>query len=127
MIKYKLVETANGRTQYWKNGKMVKKAEIPADILPRLQAGVELQMPSSANDTSESFDETVDQEDQHEAQSSQKELPTDCLFCGEPATRKRFVNQRIANLCEDDYSSHTTGEIAEQIRKFDESEQTSQE
>jgi hypothetical protein len=112
MVKYKRVDTANGRTMYFKNGKMVKATDIPAEILSRLEDGVELQMGSPTE-----TDETVDQSEDNEAQLSQKELPKDCIFCGEPATRKRFVNLQIANLCETDYNNHTTGEIAAQIRE----------
>lgn len=114
MIKYKYVLTANGRDMYFKNGKMVSKTEIPAEILPRLESGVELQMGSPV----ENEELTVDQEQVDEAQSEQNELPKGCLFCGEEATRQRYVNQQIVVLCDKDYETHTTGELAEQIRKI---------
>lgn len=116
MIKYKLVETANGRIMYFKDGKMVKKSYMPADILPRLQSGVELQMSTPGNL------ETVDQEPEDKGQSdSQVVGGKECIFCGEPATKQKFVNLKIAMLCENDYTTHTTGEVAAQIREYEKS------
>ena len=120
MIKYKLVETANGRTMYFKNGKMVGKSEMPADILPRLSPGVELQMASVGDTEPAQPEQTVDQEPEDNGQSdSQAVGGKECIFCGESATKQRFVNLKIAMLCDGDYSSHTTGEIAAQIREYE--------
>lgn len=112
MLKYKHVVTANGRDMYFKNGKMVKKADIPAEILPRLEDGVELQMGSQPE-----ADETVDEHASLPGESESEVVGKDCIFCGKEATKQRFVNLKIAPLCEDDYESHTTGEIAAQINE----------
>lgn len=39
-----------------------------------------------------------------------------CVFCGEPTTRSKLINLKVIRLCEDDYLSKTTGEIAQQLR-----------
>lgn len=119
MLKYKYVQAANGRDMYYMNGKMVSKSKIPADILPRLEEGVELQMGSQEPVEEQEELETVDGAPDHTVKLSKSEDRDTCIFCGEPATRQRYINQQNAKLCDDDYSSHTTGEIAAQMREVE--------
>lgn len=122
MLKYKYVEAANGRTMYYRNGKMVKQSEIPLSIQNMLEPGVELKLPSPGEDDNAEPDQTVDQDSVNSPILGKSEDRTTCIFCGEPATRIRFVNLQNAKLCDNDYSNHTTGEIAAQMREVDNQE-----
>lgn len=138
MIKYKQVNAKNGRTMYYKNGRMVKEDQIPASILNNLEPGVELTTgspdPDPETDAINTPDErqtasmlpggtispgdlprqTVDGSAPAEANLTQDKS---CIFCGEPGIRTRFINLATAHLCEDDYQNHTTGKIAAQMQK----------
>lgn len=111
MIKYKRVDTANGRIMYFKNGKMVSKDDIPAGIVNSLENGVELSVGTPDP-------ETVDEANTVKAQSPQSKI---CIFCKKESSRTKFINLETVYLCDEDYESHTTGEIAEQMRTIKES------
>lgn len=116
MLKYKYVQTANGRDMYFKNGKMVGKAELPLSIVNMLEPGVELKMPSPG----ESEDaETVDDAPDTTLKLGKSEDRTTCIFCNEPADKIRFVNGQNVKLCSTDYDNHTIGEIAAQMREIE--------
>lgn len=119
MLKYKHVKAANGRDMYYMNGKMVKQVEIPLSVQNMLEPGVELILPSAGEGDDA---ETVDQTPVNSPLLGKSEDRTTCIFCGEPATRIRFVNLQNAKLCEEHYSNHTTGEIAAQMREVDNQE-----
>lgn len=112
MIKYKHVISRSGRSMYFKNGKMVSLDQIPVDILPRLEDGVELQMGSPVEEA-ETVDDTID----NEVKLTKSEDRKTCIFCGEPSTRIRYINQQNAKLCDEDYNNNTTGEIAAQMNR----------
>jgi hypothetical protein len=122
MLKYKYVQTANGRDMYFMNGKMVAKDKLPVSIVNMLEPGVELTMPTPGDDDQTNVDPTtkeiVDASQEDTAQSSHTE-PGKCVFCGNEATRQRYVNLTIAPLCENDYQSHTTGEIVARLREVE--------
>lgn len=117
MLKYKYVQTANGRDMYFKNGKMVGKAEIPLSVLNMLEPGVELKMPSPGE--SEDSEETIDDAPDTTLKLGKCEDRTTCIFCGEPADKVRYINGQNVKLCSKDYDSHTTGEIAAQMREVE--------
>lgn len=132
MLKYKYVEAKNGRPMYYKNGKMVKSEDIPPSVRSMLEPGVELTLPSPGEseetETTEEDEsnplgldqETVDAIAENEAQSKKSAERKTCIFCEEPATKQRYINQRLAKLCDADYESHTTGEIAVQLKAVEE-------
>ncbi len=134
MIKYKQVNARNGRTMYYKNGNMVAKTDIPPSILNNLEPGVELStgtpdprsdavsngasaaMPAGGTVSPGDLPrQTIDENTANDAELAQDKS---CIFCGEPGTRTRYINMATANLCEDDYQTHTTGEIAAQMREI---------
>lgn len=51
-------------------------------------------------------------------EESKVEASKDCIFCGSESKRRKFVNLKIVHLCEEDYLTKTTGEIAERIREI---------
>lgn len=134
MIKYKHVVTSNNRNMYFVNGKLQKPELVPQGIKNILEPGVELTTDGVA-DTLPDFSsaeqaintappipsggtvtvQTVD--DQANNRPKSKKDKKECIFCGEPGDRTRFVNLQTIDLCDEDYNSHTTGEIAAQVRE----------
>lgn len=118
MLKYKYVQTANGREMYFKNGKMVSGAEIPVSIKNILEPGVELTMPSPEETTppeQTSSTETVDAKEVNQPQLERKEQP--CVFCGAESKGRKFINLIEIPICQEDRNTHTTGEIYAQYRE----------
>lgn len=93
----KVVESKKGRLMYFNNNKLVSHDEY--DRLKGLE-GIE-----------------STPEPEAPAGSSTPLLPQRiCVFCGEVATRTKYLDQQIVWICEDDYYSHTTGEVVAQAR-----------
>lgn len=84
----------NGRTLHYKNGRLCSKVEYEANAVP---------------DTKEE----VSVEDKLKATEGHK-----CIFCGGPGHKTKWINAEVVRLCDSDYYEHTTGEIAEQMRKL---------
>lgn len=112
MIKYLRKDTKNGRTMYFRNGKMVSSKEIPDSIVLRLEDGVELTV-----DTPEPTPEPETVDDTDKTPVSSKSTGRACIFCGENAETSRFINLQTIQLCTEDNRNHTTGEIVEQMNK----------
>lgn len=88
----KAVETKAGRTMYYSEGKLISRDEY-ARLLG--EGGVAMQEKPVVS-----------------------ELPQRiCIFCGEAASRTKYLEQRTIWLCNEDYYSHTTGEIVAQARE----------
>lgn len=119
MLKYKMVKTANGRIQYWKNGKMVKKSDIPADIVFRLEPGVELQLPSPQHDAQmngQMNGQMVDLNSGHATQYTEDKPHKSCFICNNQAIRARLINLTTVNLCDECYRNTTTGNIVAKMK-----------
>lgn len=125
MIKYSMKVAKSGRKMYFKNSKPCAEKNVPASILNQLEDGVSIEVSSDTTSTAPAQpggtpmsavqpDLTVDDQQPEQAQS---EEPNVCVFCGEPATRQRYINQQTIRLCDADYDGHTTGEIVEQVNK----------
>lgn len=71
--------------------KMVSKDSIPANIL----ADLEMQKPLS------------DQQPEYR----------ECIFCNQPATERRFLQQEYVDLCSMHYDTKTTGEQVQKMRE----------
>lgn len=48
----------------------------------------------------------------------------ECIFCGELATRSKFVDLQTLALCDEHYFNKTTGEIVQQLRSLSDEDQT---
>jgi len=119
MVKYKRIDTKNGRTQYWLydkqdaegkwlKGKMVSPRNIPQDILTDLAFPGEIEVPDSTTET--------DKSESTEAPQQEDKPERPCLFCGQYGNFSKFINGVTVYLCDDDYRSHTTGEVAAEMR-----------
>ncbi len=86
---YKRIETKTG-VKYWKDGKFIKKADIPAQVFQALE-------------TNPSYDESKD-----------------CIFCGLPGTKVRNYNLMVVHLCDEHYIEKRLGQIAEHFNKLKE-------
>lgn len=87
------VKTAkNGRTLYFKNGRLVSKEVFPQTIDQGLV--------QNANVDSGTFIVP----------------PDDCLFCGQKADYQRFIHLKTINLCQEHYRGKTTGEVAQALK-----------
>lgn len=107
MIRYKRKDTKNGRIMYFRNGKMCSPESIPNSILQSLTDGQEIEI-----DTPDP--ETIDQT---EVTKPHLKSIKKCIFCGKDATRTRFINLEVANLCLEDHQNHTTGQVAAQMKE----------
>lgn len=117
MIKYKRVDTKNGKIMYFKNGKMTSPKYVPESIKKQLIGGVEISVSSSENLPVAESNLLPKLDQPEEPQEERAILPHKCIFCDEEATRTRFINLQTIPLCLKDHQNHTTGEIVEQLRK----------
>lgn len=85
-----------GSKIYIRDKRPIKKLDLPANILERLNAG------------EKDIDDTT----------VKLEAPVKfCLFCKQPAKLTRFVNQQTVVLCGEHYHSVNIGQIAQQLRE----------
>ena len=90
MPEYKQVTTKDGKILHYKDGRLTSKADYEVNKQPTVK--------------------TVDEK----LADAEKKM---CIFCGKSATRTKWLNGEVIRLCNDDYLNHTSGEIAEQVRK----------
>lgn len=105
---------SNGRTMYFKDGKMVSRKDIPEDEVWRLEgldSGQVKQMLSS----SLTLDELTSRS------PLLKQGPV-CIFCEEAATTSKYINGQTIQLCQKDYYAKTTGEISAEAKRDDKSQ-----
>lgn len=93
----KVVENKKGRLMYFNNNKLISQDEYD-----RLKGVEGIDAVSSPVAT---------------AEPAAGQLPQRiCIFCGEAANRTKYLDQQTIWICEDDYFSHTTGEIVAQTK-----------
>ncbi len=90
---YKTIEGKHG-TRYLKDGRFVKKTDIPADILIKLGVGM------------------TDINEQAIGSNEHK-----CIFCGMATKEFRLLNSQPVYVCEEHYLTKTLGEIAQKERE----------
>lgn len=89
---YKTINGKNG-VRYMKDNRFVKKADIPADVLIKLNVGMEVE------------DKPVEKE------------PLVCIFCGMGTKITRFLNMQSIAICEEHYYSKNVGQTVQQFNK----------
>lgn len=108
-MKYKRIETANGRVQYWMtvNGKykMVSKEKFPDGLANRLEPGEEVEIESP--EATQTSDPVI----------AIKPGDRKCFIDGEPGKFKKFLELQTVYLCEEHQHSLTTGEVVYEMRK----------
>lgn len=82
--------TGKTGVKYWKDGKFIKKTDIPASVFQNLQTNPE-------------YDDSKE-----------------CIFCGQPGTKIRQLNLMIVNLCDIHYFEKRLGQIAEHLNNLKE-------
>ncbi len=95
MAKFIKVEAKNGRTMYFKDGKMVPKTLVPQAV-QNADAGLEIVLAD---------------------QPKQVKEPENCLVCGEPGTHEKYLSGVNFKLCNDHYGVTTTGKLAQILRE----------
>lgn len=102
---YSKKTSKNGRVLYFKDNKLTSVNAIPEGV--------------AVLDRDMTLDEPV-----HENANVNTEEPEDlepsieCVFgLDHPADRVKFLNQRTIHLCDEHYTSNTTGEIAQRLRE----------
>lgn len=95
---------------------LIAKKKIPEDELRKLYSS---KMDSLDDLNIETLDEGSGQSGQLEGALPESK---DCIFCGHYGTSSKFVNMKKVPLCDEDYQTHTTGEVIAQLR-LKESEQ----
>lgn len=83
---YTKTEGPKGGIVYRENGKAIKSANVPEEVLELLQSEKEVKF-------------------------------SPCIFCGQRATKIRYFNSMIVDLCDSDYYSHNLGQIAHKLRE----------
>lgn len=95
-MKYKKVETQNGRTMYFVDGNMTSKKEIPQSVLDMLESEVEVDV---------------------EVKLEKKPLDTrKCIVCDQAATHIKFFNEENVGVCDSHYRL-SLGKIAQAVRE----------
>lgn len=87
---YKVIQGSHG-PRYMKDGKFVKKANIPPDTLIQLNVGMQ------------DIDTTPVEPEIHK-----------CVFCDQVTKRYRLLNQKNIYVCEEDYQDKTVGQTVQQ-------------
>ncbi len=106
MVKFKRVDSKNGRTLYFRDGKMLSPKKIPQEILNELAFPGEVEVP----------EEDSEKETRESTEATGQTTERICLFCGQYGNFSKFLNGVTVYLCEDDYRVHTTGEISAEMR-----------
>lgn len=131
---YAKVINIKGNPMYYfgegKEKRLIKRALIPKETLLSWgetveEDGVEItNEPDDETNPMDTVSETVDEEDENDPnlrsipQSEPVlQLPKECIFCGFEATRQKFLNMIKVPLCEEHWSTKTTGEIAQEMRE----------
>lgn len=105
-MKYKRVETSNGRVMFFVNGKMTGKGEIPVSVLGQLDGNSEIEINTPAPEVPPTPEEApVKPEDRK------------CFIDGEPGKFKKFLELQTVYLCDEHQHSLTTGEVVYEMRK----------
>lgn len=91
MSKWKVIDLGNKGKRYMRDGKLVKKAEVPDNIL---------------NNESETFEEETIQK-----------VEKKCIFCGAHSNLQRFVNMQTVVVCDEHYYSETMGRVAQKLKE----------
>lgn len=104
-MKYRMIETKNGRIQYWNEHGMVKKADMPEALVKRLLPGMEIEIDAPSTETPA------------EPETPIVPASRDCFIDGAPGKFKKFLEQKMVYLCEEHYRSLTTGEVVFEMRK----------
>lgn len=94
-MSYTVIQGSHG-PRYMKDSRFVKKADIPADILIKLDVGMKEVMPET------------------EAKEPKTHL---CVFCGMGTKQYRLLNQKAIYVCENDYYNKTIGQVAQEVRR----------
>jgi hypothetical protein len=99
MIGYKMITSSRG-DRYIKDGRLIKKADVPEHILDQLKAGENLEQPKT---------EVVDTLEERRQQDR------NCLFCSAYTTWKRHVNSQEVPICETHFFEMNVGQIAQKL------------
>ncbi len=81
----------NGRIYYQKDGRFVARDNVPEEILAELDG---------------------------EATIEEQPTSKECVFCGEFADSRRWLNGVDVDLCQEHYSTTTVGETAQRVREI---------
>lgn len=95
---YTVVAGPKGSTRYKKDNHFIKRADIPADILIKLEVGMV----------------NIDEK-------PQEPEVTKCIFCGMATKGYRLLNQKPVYVCMNDYYDKTMGQIAQKVRQNEQS------
>lgn len=91
-----MVQTNNGVLRYIKDKRFIAKANIPQDILDRLELG------KDTPDIAESLNPAA----------------RICLFCGMGSKIPRLIHGKTVYLCEMHYHEKNMGQIAQRVREL---------
>lgn len=130
-MSYKKVIGKNGKELYYRNGKLIKKQEVPDDVvLPvvdysekepidtsydsMMMDGVSVQDNSPNQPPKVIIEDPVAEPEEPVVYEAPKKV---CLFCEGIGGFTRMVNGTLVYLCQDDYMAKTLGEVAQQLRE----------
>lgn len=104
--KYTVKIAQGGQKFFYRDGKLIRKAQVPKEELVKLQQELAAQ-----------GIETVDVNEPETAVLEPEHVEAECLICGEPANRRRFVNLQTVAVCETHYFETTLGKLVIALRE----------
>jgi hypothetical protein len=104
--KYTAEIKSDGRRMFYRDGRLIRRLQVPQEELVRIQREMEVQ-----------GIETVDDDEDETAIVEPEPAPDECLVCGQPATRQRFANLQLLHLCEEHYFKCTLGYLVITLRE----------
>lgn len=133
MTVYSSRTAKNGRVLYFKDKKLVAKADIPeetaivdldmvsadapkktqAEVLAERFAGSDVELAGDARPTQTASAKVVAEPET----KAEVKIPETCLVCGAPGEHGRYLNGQTLNLCTEHYQGTTLGELAQLIRE----------
>lgn len=102
---YKKKVTKRGQENFYKDGKYLKRHEVPEEILG-IEPDVAVEFPKK--DTIEEVSVTP----------AEYHGPISYLS-GEPAVRRKWLNQKVYWLTEEEFQKYNLGKLAEAVRNKD--------
>lgn len=114
MAIYKRTVTKRGKENFFKDGKSIKRHLVPFDLL-EMEPGIETEYNEDTNKVVQP-ESTAPEPVAVEGSVYDPENKLS-VISGEPGTRRKWLNQRVYWLTDEEYDSYNLGKLAQHIRE----------
>jgi hypothetical protein len=114
MAIYKRTVTKKGKENFFKDGKHVKRHLVPFDLL-EMEPGVETEYNEETNKVVTPAP-AAPEPTKTEGSAYDPEAKLS-VISGEPGTRRKWLNQKVYWLTDEEYNNYNLGKLAQHIRE----------